>query len=329
MKKKLNIVNNDIIDLTIIFKQIWESKIKIFIITLISIFLGYGYYSQIPDSFKNSLIVKQIDKSEFLKLIYVLEFIYEDKNILDSLNSDLSQRFVNKLKNSKELILKDKKSINKKEVIKLSDKKREYDYSNLLDFKKKDNNEFIISFKWHDSNEGSEILKKLIVLTVNNLQSSFYNELYFLLDKKKKKQKVRDKKIVSFLLEQRSIAKNLNIIDHEIDHIVSLSDLYSSYDPDKYLSSYYLRGVNFLDQQIEIINNRSYAEFADIREEINLLKTEIDLFDFNIETISVESQNNPNRILFQSFLLGLIVGTFYVIVFSPSQFQTASRKRTN
>ena len=68
MKKKSSSIDDDIIDLTIIFKYIWDGKIKIFIITLISIFLGYGYYNQIPDSFKSSLVIKQNFKSEFFKI---------------------------------------------------------------------------------------------------------------------------------------------------------------------------------------------------------------------------------------------------------------------
>ena len=328
MENKSSSVNDDIIDLTIIFKKIWEGKVKIFFITLISVLLGFGYYSQIPDSFQNSLIIKQSNKFELTKLTNLLEFIYDGKN--DSIISELPQKFVDKLQNINELILKDKKSTNE-EVMKLSDKEREYDYSNLLNFKKINDNEFIISLKWHDSKEGSKILEKIIIIILNNIQNSFYDHLYTLLDNKKKNLIRDDNRSIKFLLEQRSIAKDLNIIEHEIDHIISLSDLFIRYDRDTNLSTIYLRGVNYLDNQIEIIKKRKYTEITDIREEINSFrKAEIDLIDYKNEKIKVESlKKKPKSILFQSFLLGLIFGIFYVLILSVYQSQTASRKITN
>ena len=46
---------DDEIDLIALFKIIWDGKIKILFITLISFFVGLGYNSQIPINYLNSL----------------------------------------------------------------------------------------------------------------------------------------------------------------------------------------------------------------------------------------------------------------------------------
>ena len=106
----------------------------------------------------------------------------------DNLNSEFLKRFIEIAQDDNQLIsvLKDKQIINKK-VLKLSDMQQEYEYSNLLNLKKIDDKEYIISFTWHNSKEASEILKKVINLTLSNLKLSFFNELETLLNEKKKK----------------------------------------------------------------------------------------------------------------------------------------------
>ena len=75
-----------------------------------------------------------------------------------------------------------------------------------------------------------------------------------MLNEKKKKKLDYDNKIISFLSEQRLIAKDLNIINHnhDLDHIIFLSETFKALTADPNLSSYYLRGVKFLDKQIDI-----------------------------------------------------------------------------
>ena len=145
---------------------------------------------------------------------------------------------------------------------------------------------------------------------------------------KRKKKLDYDNKIISFLSEQRLIAKDLNIINHDLDHIIFLSETFKALTADPNLSSYYLRGVKFLDKQIDIIKSRKYIEFADMEKEINLLKKEkIDFVNYSMETISVKSLKKKfYSVLFKSILLGLIIGIFYVIIFNALQPQIASRK---
>ena len=49
---------NDEIDLIAFIEIIWDGKIKILLIILISFFIGFVYNSQIPINYLNSLTIK-------------------------------------------------------------------------------------------------------------------------------------------------------------------------------------------------------------------------------------------------------------------------------
>ena len=65
MKKNYPLYNDEI-DLIALFKNIWDGKIKILLITLISFLIGFGYQSQIPPNYLNSLTINPYKTSEFL-----------------------------------------------------------------------------------------------------------------------------------------------------------------------------------------------------------------------------------------------------------------------
>ena len=66
--KKNSPLYDDEIDLIALFKIIWDGKIKILFVTLISFLVGFGYNSQIPENYLNSLAIKTYKNTEFLKL---------------------------------------------------------------------------------------------------------------------------------------------------------------------------------------------------------------------------------------------------------------------
>ena len=90
--KKNSTLYNDEIDLIAIFKVIWDSKIKIIFITIISFLVGFGYSYQIPKNYLNSLTV---NKSQNYELIKIVNFTWHDPNeakkiIQDTLNLSLN-----------------------------------------------------------------------------------------------------------------------------------------------------------------------------------------------------------------------------------------------
>ena len=65
--KKNSLLYDDEIDLIALFKIIWNGKIKILLITIISFLVGYVYNSQIPRNYLNSLTINPSDNIEFIK----------------------------------------------------------------------------------------------------------------------------------------------------------------------------------------------------------------------------------------------------------------------
>ena len=55
-KNPINILKDEI-NLIEVLKIIWNGKIKILLITIISIIVGLGYNSQIPTNYSNSLTI--------------------------------------------------------------------------------------------------------------------------------------------------------------------------------------------------------------------------------------------------------------------------------
>ena len=73
--KKNSPLYDDEIDLIALFKIIWDGKIKILLITIISFFLGLEYNSQIPVNYTNLLTIKTSKSIEFLKLENINKFL--------------------------------------------------------------------------------------------------------------------------------------------------------------------------------------------------------------------------------------------------------------
>jgi LPS O-antigen subunit length determinant protein (WzzB/FepE family) len=78
--KKNSPLYDDEIDLIALFKIIWDSKIKILLITIISFFVGFVYNSQIPVNYINSLTIKPSKPIEFLKLENINELIKSNQS---------------------------------------------------------------------------------------------------------------------------------------------------------------------------------------------------------------------------------------------------------
>ena len=58
---------DDEIDLVALFKIVWEGKIKILFITIISFLVVLGYNSQIPINYLNSLTINPNNDIELIK----------------------------------------------------------------------------------------------------------------------------------------------------------------------------------------------------------------------------------------------------------------------
>ena len=191
---------------------------------------------------------------------------------------------------------------------------------------KKDEESFTIDYKWHDPDEAKKILQETLNLTSKNLKRSIALELSQLLEFEKKLLINKDVERLDYLKEQSAIAKELNIIDNQIDN-VNLSQSNVSLNISTADIAYYLRGYKAIDKEIELIENRDHQNLKFIEQEINDLKnTEIEFVKYNVYLMDHISLKNTKLILVISILLGLIVGIFYVLISNALQSQTVSKK---
>ena len=124
----------------------------------------------------------------------------------------------------------------------------------------------------------------------------------------------QDVERLDYLKEQSAIAKEINIIDNQIDN-VNLSLNTSTAD-----IAYYLRGYMAIDKEIELIENRDHQNLKFIEQEINDFKdTEIKFVKYNVYLMDHNSLKDTKLILVISILLGLIVGIFYVFISNAFQ----------
>ena len=317
---------DDEIDLVALFKIIWDGKIKILFITIISILVGLGYNSQIPINYLNSLTVNQSENIEFINFVNIQKLIKSNQLNL--------ARFINALEDYEEflLIVRNTKKI-QENILKLNIEDQEielFKYAKLLEIVKPKKNEesYTVNFKWHDPNEAKKILQETLNLTSKNLKRSIDLELSQLLEFKKKLLINKDLERLAYLKEQSAIAKELNIIDNQIDN-VNLSQSSVSLNISTADIAYYLRGYKAIDKEIELIENRDYQNLKFIERELNDFKDkEIKFVKYNVYLMDHNSLKNTKLTLMISILLGLIVGIFYVLysnAFKPKKIS----KKTN
>ena len=167
--------------------------------------------------------------------------------------------------------------------------------------------------KWHDPEEAIKILQDTLILISKNLKTAINNELKNTLEFQKKIIFNNERDRLNYLQEQTFIAKELDILNNQIDNVN--------------LSAYYLRGYKAIDKEIELIKNRDYESLKYSEQEIDALKDlEINYVDYNVYLIETKSLKNTKFILMISVLLGLIIGVSFVLISSAFQYQSASKK---
>jgi hypothetical protein len=262
----------------------------------------------------------------------------------ESYNERILNDFVRELLDFEELIyvLKNNKSISKK-IAKLSEEeriKKLYDYARLFTISKptqelnKKLNNYVIKFVWDNPDECKEILDQTIKLAIKNLEKSIFMGLSDMLEVKKNKIFDEDIKRIEFLLEQSSIAKELNLADgHQSSSSFNPANIEAN-SPDNYKSngqfslslnfntydvSYYLKGYKSIDREIDIIKNRDHIELANTKNKIDILReSNINWIKYNIflldsKLITKNQTNNKTTIpLYLGIVFGLIIGVFYV-----------------
>ena len=106
---------------------------------------------------------------------------------------------------------------------------------------------------------------------------------------------------IKYLLEQRDLAKELDILESS----GNISN--TQYDEN---IAYYLRGYKAIEKEISIIQNRDFQDIKDIKKTIKSLELndQIKWINFNIYSIKAKSLNNFKGQQILSVILGFILG---------------------
>jgi hypothetical protein len=369
MGKKTLIYKNDEIDIGEIFIILWNLKIKITLIALISFVIFVGYDNsrpKKPNVFKNTLTIKSAKENEFFilkslqnEIVNVNEFRKDTlkKNLTDLTNYDVTNydvtnydvtnynvrvlhRFIEELLDYQELVSVLKKNENiKKDISQLSeyDKQQKlYGYTKLFTVKKSpsetQNHEYTLRFTWQgDQGESIDILDQVLKLVSMNLRASILKELEDNYKNEKEFIVNRDLRRIKYLLDQSELAKKLGIISSVNKYNFDLSTNLD-YSENNLVIPYYLRGSDAIDMEIDLFKNRKYLKLKDIENKISLLqKRDIKFVDYNIFLLDSKLQNANNTLsLSLKILLSLIIGVVCALIFNAFQsYQDTGKRRIN
>jgi len=201
--KKNSPIYDDEIDLIALFKIIWDGKIKILLITLISFLVGFVYNSQIPENYLNSLDIKPHENTEFIKLDYIQKLL--NSNQSNQSNQLYLDRFINELSDYEEFLINVKDTKKVQEYLStLNDKEQEielFQFAKSLEINAPNKNEenYTINFKWHDPEEAQKILQDTLNLTSNNLGLDIHKEIESIFELEKKLVLKKDAERLNYL----------------------------------------------------------------------------------------------------------------------------------
>ena len=333
---------NDELDLIALVKIIWNYKIKLITITIVSLLVGFGYNYQLPDTYINSIEIKSSNQDEFIKILAINNLLntrttFYNKNNQNSqmkqfeMNQLILNKFIHELEDYEEFIfvIKDLKKI-KKIISKFpvnDQEKKIFKYAKLLQIepKKDDKNSYTLRLNWHDSEESIIILRDTINLTLKNLEKSIFKTMEEKLNIEKKKLLINNLTRIDFLKEQSLIAKKLGIKVSQIN--VDKTEKFYLSDEN---TSYYLRGYVAIDEEIRLLKRRNFRNIELIQQEIDIEKNK-NFKWIRYNTYSVESKplKKTELILIMSIILGLSIGILYVIISHLFKVNNNSKKRNN
>tara|TARA_Y100000768_G_scaffold36228_1_gene23706 strand:+ start:4389 stop:5483 length:1095 start_codon:yes stop_codon:yes gene_type:complete len=364
MNKKFLADESDV-NLFELLKIIWDDKIKIIVITIISILIGVGYNYILPkevNTYKYSLKIKSSDSSEFIKFVPMYNFLKIHETNLSGISlsglklqnetsspdvkepktigDEILQKFIQELTDYEELIftLQNNEKFNKK-ISGLSKKDQEkilFNYAKSFSINSELGNEAsakFLNFFWKgDQDIVPEILEETFNLTLDNLKQTFYNQLDDLFKIKIDAVINEDKRKVAYLLEQSEIAKKLNIPDNQIAiNNFSSSNVLFNFNTD---DAYYLRGYKAIDTEIKLIEDRKYEFFQYLKNELeNAKQKKTKWVHYNIYLLEKEliknlTENSPVSLKIIG-ILGLILGMLYVLISRAFIAQINDRKKAN
>lgn len=314
MKKK-KLLNDDEINFFELLKTIWDGKIIIIFTVIISVAVSSYIISQKQEVYNISLKIKPAKIYEVNDFLLVSSFIenseYSElkKNSISLSEKEIYSIFINQITDFELLknILK-KNEIIKRIISQLSKKDQEYalyEYFQKIQISQIEKNEHIINLTWNNEEEGKQILTQVINLTKKNHANSILIKLNNGLDLVKNIRARTDQSRIKYLLEQRDLAKELDILESPENNFITQ------------YNAYYLRGYKAIEKEISLIQNRDFQDIKDLKKTIKSLELndQIKWINFNIYSIKAKSLNNFKGQQILSVILGFILGLGCIFIF--------------
>jgi len=295
------------IDLIELFKLFWNEKIKIILITFVSITISFFYIYSNPRLVNSSLTIEagDLEKLKIFQLKHFDEIFLDNKEVLRTFTEEFNdyEELVFVLSNDEKI----KKKISK--FSKSNQQQKLYNYAQLFSLKLR-NDKLLLNFIWHDTKEATEILKKTIKLTLINTEKNLFEKLESYFESEKKKLVDKDLNNIKYLLEQSTIAREINLAEN----LISSSVLFN-FNLKKY--GEYLRGYKAIDKQIYLIKNRKYTEYDAVNVKKNLNELKInnnDLIEYSFINLHTKADLNSEKVYILSIFIGLFIGLLFVFI---------------
>ena len=284
---------DDEIDLFELFYTLWDGKWKIIATSFVAAVIGFSFSVLKPNSYEVSTSIQIGNQSVFLKytslnnLLKSEGLLYEaEKNpngyIFDS--ASIFKMFIAEFNDYEEMV----DAVGTSEFVQKSIKDLDVDskqkalinFAKAFELKALSENNWALSFEWHDELEGARLFndairhtlsntKNLSVASVNDLADAIdvqneqeLEKLSYILSQIEENQNIRNKKRVQYLYEQSAIAKELGIETNRLDanNLSQITQSTISLGVNPSDTPYYLRGYKAIEKEIALIQSRSKEE---------------------------------------------------------------------
>jgi LPS O-antigen subunit length determinant protein (WzzB/FepE family) len=306
---EMNQVQNDEIDLFELFETLWAGKWKIIATTFVAAVIGVVFSVVKPNSYKVSTPIQSGKQSVFLQYVSLNDLLKNEGMLYEKETNpngyivngvSIFKMFVFEFNDYEEMV----DAVSTSEFVQKSikdldgdDKQRALiDFAKSFELKAPSTNEenWTLSFVWHDDLEGVRLFENAIRQTLSNIKNvsiANVNELGEAIDIRNSnqiemlrqrlkvielKQITSNLKRIQFLKEHSAIAKELGVERNTLDtNLLAQSQnnllfqsqnesVLSESGKNKVLISpnfddvpYYLRGYKAIDKEIALINSRS------------------------------------------------------------------------
>ena len=339
MKKKNQVHKNEL-RLFELIGLILTNKLKLIVFISISAIIGgfYNYYK--PNLLEFSLEIKPVNNSELINYTTINEFI--DKNRVAAYqeyivtSSEVFRKFVDEFLDYQELmfVLKNNKDF-KEQISSLSKKDqnmmlgsiaRSFTLKPVFSKMLNENSErylnFAITFVWNDKDQGINIIDETLNIVLKNLQDNLNNNLENYLNNIYNNKIQKDLGRIDYLTEQSAIAKELGIIDNQLNTVNGsersvMLNFYSE-------QAYYLRGYKSIQKEISLIKERKHRNVFDLLDKVKELKKQNSKqwIYYDINLIKINSLKTSFLVsIIISIIIGLIIGTMYILIYSMIKYK--------